>query len=136
MPRSKFKDELAGLLGGRAAEELIFEDVTTGASSDLERATRLARKMVTEYGMSDKLGPLTFGHKEELVFLGKEIGEQRNYSEEVARSIDEEVRRLITDAHETALRILRENKDKLVNLASKLIEVETLEGKELQALVA
>jgi cell division protease FtsH len=136
MPRSKFKDELAGLLGGRAAEELIFEDVTTGASSDLERATRLARKMVTEYGMSDKLGPLTFGHKQELVFLGREIGEQRNYSEEVARSIDEEVRRLITDAHETALRILRENKDKLVNLASKLIEVETLEGKELQALVA
>ena len=136
MPRSKFTDELAGLLGGRAAEELIFEDVTTGASSDLERATRLARKMVTEYGMSDKLGPLTFGHKQELVFLGREIGEQRNYSEEVARSIDEEVRRLITEAHETALRILRENKDKLVNLASKLIEVETLEGKELQALVA
>jgi cell division protease FtsH len=136
MQRSKFKDELAGLLGGRAAEELIFEDVTTGASSDLERATRLARKMVTEYGMSDKLGPLTFGHKEELVFLGKEIGEQRNYSEEVARSIDEEVRRLITEAHETALRVLREHKDKLVNLASKLIEVETLEGKDLEALFA
>ena len=136
MQRSRFTDELAGLLGGRAAEELIFEDITTGASSDLERATRLARKMVTEYGMSDKLGPLTFGHKEELVFLGKEIGEQRNYSEEVARSIDEEVRRLITEAHETALRVLRENKDKLVNLASKLIEVETLEGKELEALFA
>jgi cell division protease FtsH len=134
--RSKFKDELAGLLGGRAAEEIVFEDVTTGASSDLERATKLARKMVTEYGMSDKLGPLTFGHKEELVFLGREIGEQRNYSEEVARLIDEEVRRLISDAHETAQRILRENKDKLVNLASKLIEVETLEGKELEALFA
>jgi cell division protease FtsH len=136
MQRSKFTDELAGLLGGRAAEELVFDDVTTGASSDLERATRLARKMVTEYGMSDKLGPLTFGHKEELVFLGKEIGEQRNYSEEVARSIDEEVRRLITEAHETALRILRENKDKLINLASKLIEVETLEGKDLEAMFA
>jgi cell division protease FtsH len=79
---------------------------------------------------------LTFGHKEELVFLGREIGEQRNYSEEVARLIDEEVRRLISDAHETAQRILRENKDKLVNLASKLIEVETLEGKELEALFA
>ncbi len=132
--RSKFKDELAGLLGGRAAEAIIFEDVTTGASSDLERATRLARKMVTEYGMSDKLGPLTFGHKEELVFLGREIGEQRNYSEDVARAIDEEVRRLITDAYETAQRILREKKETLVGLASKLIEVETLEGAELQAM--
>jgi cell division protease FtsH len=136
MQRSKFEDELAGLLGGRAAEELVFEDVTTGASNDLERATRLARKMVTEYGMSEKLGPLTFGHKEELVFLGKEIGEQRNYSEEVARAIDEEVRRLITEAHEKALRILRENKDKLVGLAGRLIEVETIEGPDLEAMFA
>lgn len=134
--RSKFEDELAGLLGGRAAEELIFSDITTGASNDLERATRLARKMVTEYGMSDKLGPLTFGHKEELVFLGREIGEQRNYSEEVAQAIDEEVRRLITQAHETALRILRENKDKLISVARQLIETETLEGPELEALLA
>jgi cell division protease FtsH len=132
--RSKFQDELAGMLGGRAAEELIFEDVTTGASSDLERATRLARKMVTEYGMSDKLGPLTFGQKEELVFLGREIGEQRNYSEEVARAIDEEVRNIINQAHETALRILREKKDRLVALARKLIEVETLEGADLEAM--
>ena len=132
--RSTFKDELAGLLGGRAAEELVFEDVTTGASNDLERATRLARKMVTEYGMSDKLGPLTFGQKEELVFLGKEIGEQRNYSEDVARAIDDEVRRLITDAHETALRILRDKKDNLVNLARKLVELETIEGPELEAM--
>jgi cell division protease FtsH len=136
MQRSRFEDELAGLLGGRAAEELVFEDVTTGASNDLERATRLARKMVTEYGMSEKLGPLTFGHKEELVFLGKEIGEQRNYSEEVARAIDEEVRRLITEAHEKALRILRENKDKLVGLAGRLIEVETIEGPDLEAMFA
>jgi len=134
--RSKFEDELAGLLAGRAAEELVFEDVTTGASSDLERATQLARKMVTEYGMSEKLGPLTFGHKQELVFLGREIGEQRNYSEEVARDIDEEVRRLITEAHATALRILGENKDKLVDLAKKLIEVESLEGPELEAMFA
>jgi cell division protease FtsH len=134
--RSKFEDELAGLLGGRAAEELIFDDITTGASNDLERATRLARKMVTEYGMSDKLGPLTFGRKEELVFLGREIGEQRNYSEEVAQTIDEEVRRLIAQAHETALRILRENKDKLINVARQLIETETLEAPELDALLA
>jgi cell division protease FtsH len=136
MQRSKFEDELAGLLGGRAAEELVFDDVTTGASNDLERATRLARKMVTEYGMSEKLGPLTFGRKQELVFLGREIGEQRNYSEDVARAIDEEVRRLISQAHETALRILRENKDKLVNVAKKLIEVETLEGPDLEAMFA
>jgi cell division protease FtsH len=134
--RSKFQDELAGLLGGRAAEELIFKDVTTGASSDLERATKLARKMVTEYGMSEKLGPLTFGQKEELVFLGREIGEQRNYSEEVARAIDEEVRNFIDQAHQTALRILQENKDKLVSLAKKLIEVETLEGADLEAMFA
>jgi cell division protease FtsH len=136
MQRSKFQDELAGLLGGRAAEELIFKDITTGASNDLERATRLARKMVTEYGMSDRLGPLTFGHKEELVFLGREIGEQRNYSEEVAQAIDEEVRRLITQAHEKALSILRENKDKLVTLAKKLIELETLDGADLEAVLA
>ena len=136
MQRSKFEDELAGLLGGRAAEELVFSDVTTGASNDLERATRLARKMVTEYGMSEKLGPLTFGRKEELVFLGREIGEQRNYSEEVAQAIDEEVRRLINQAHETALHILRENKDKLVALAKRLIEVETLDGGDLEAIMA
>lgn len=136
MQRSRFEDELAGLLGGRAAEELIFDDITTGASNDLERATKLARKMVTEYGMSDKLGPLTFGRKEELVFLGREIGEQRNYSEEVAKVIDEEVRRFINQAHETALRVLSENKDKLVKLAQRLIEVETLEGSELEAMFA
>ncbi len=136
MQRSRFRDELAGLLAGRAAEELVFEDVTTGASNDLDRATRLARKMVTEYGMSDKLGPLTFGQKEELVFLGREIGEQRNYSEEVAQAIDEEVRRLVTEAHDTALRILRDKKDQLVGLAKKLIEVETQEGPELEAMFA
>jgi len=136
MQRSRFEDQLAGMLGGRAAEELIFNDVTTGASNDLERATGLARKMVTEYGMSDRLGPLTFGRKQELVFLGREIGEQRNYSEDVAQAIDEEVRRFITEAHETALRILRENKDRLVKVARQLVETETLEARELEALLA
>lgn len=136
MPRSKFEDELAGLLGGRVAEELIFNDVTTGAANDLERATKLARKMVTEYGMSERLGPLTFGRKEELVFLGREIGEQRNYSEEVARAIDEEIRRLISEAHEKAKSILTQHKDTLSRLAKKLIEVETLEGEELQAVLS
>ncbi len=136
MARTKFEDELAGLLGGRAAEELIFNDITTGAANDLERATKLARKMVTEYGMSEKLGPLTFGRKEELVFLGREIGEQRNYSEEVAQAIDEEIRRLISEAHEKAKSILTQHKDTLVGLAMKLIEVETLEGEELQAVLS
>jgi len=134
--RSKFQDELAGLLGGRAAEELIFNDVTTGAANDLEQATKLARKMVTEYGMSERLGPLTFGRKEELVFLGREIGEQRNYSEEVAKSIDEEIRRFISEAHEKAKSILTQHKDTLIRLAKKLIEVETLEGEELEAVLS
>lgn len=133
MARSKFEDELAGLLGGRAAEELVFNDVTTGAANDLERATKLARKMVTEYGMSERLGPLTFGRKEELVFLGREIGEQRNYSEEVARAIDEEIRRFISEAHEKAKSILTQHKDTLLRLAKKLMEVETLEGEGLEA---
>ncbi len=136
MARSKFEDELAGLLGGRAAEELIFNDITTGAANDLERATKLARKMVTEYGMSEKLGPLTFGRKEELVFLGREIGEQRNYSEDVAQAIDEEIRRLIHEAYEKAKGILTQHKDALIQLAKKLIEVETLEGEELEAVLS
>ena len=109
--RSKFTSDLAGLLGGRAAEELFIGDITTGAGNDLERATKLARKMVTEYGMSEKLGPLTFGHREELVFLGREISEQRNYSEQVAESIDEEVRRLVETAHQTARSILTEHRE-------------------------
>ncbi|TEU15244.1 MAG: ATP-dependent metallopeptidase FtsH/Yme1/Tma family protein [Anaerolineales bacterium] len=134
--RVKFKDELAGLLGGRTAEELIFEDVTTGAANDLERATRIARKMVTEYGMSEKLGPMTFGHKEELVFLGREIGEQRNYSEAVAQEIDNEVRSLIEEAHSRAKEVLTTYKDKLEAIAGRLVEVETIEAPELEALFA
>ena len=133
-PRAKFVDELSGLLAGRAAEELTFGDVTTGAGSDLEQATMLARKMVCEYGMSEKLGPLTYGHKEELVFLGREIGEQRNYSEEIAYQIDQEVRSIITQAYDRAMEILKAHKDKLVEIAERLIEEETLEGEELEAM--
>jgi len=132
--RTKFKDELAGLLGGRTAEELIFGDVTTGAANDLERATRIARKMVTEYGMSEKLGPMTFGQKEELVFLGREIGEQRDYSEAVAQEIDSEVRSLIEEAHNRAKEVLTKYRDKLEAIARRLIEVETIEAPELEAL--
>ena len=134
--RAKFKDQLAGLLGGRAAEELIFNDVTTGAASDLVQATRLARKMVCEYGMSEDLGPMTFGQKQELVFLGREIAEQRDYGEAVAQEIDREVRRFIEEAHSRAKEILTTYRDKLVALAQRLIEDETLEGPELEAMLA
>ena len=132
--RAKFKDELAGLLGGRAAEEIVFGDVTTGAANDLERATKLARAMVTQYGMSEKLGPMTFGQKEELIFLGKEIAEQRDYSEAVAQEIDQEVRRLIDEAYSRAKEILTKYRDKLDLVARRLIEVETLEREEFEAL--
>ena len=132
--RSKFTSDLAGLLGGRAAEELHIGDVTTGAGNDLKRATLLARKMVTEYGMSEKLGPITFGHREELVFLGREISEQRNYSEQVAQSIDEEVRRFVETAHGTATRILTEHRDKLEAVAYHLIREETLDASAFNSL--
>ncbi len=130
--RSYMKDMLAYALGGRAAEEVIFNEVTDGAKSDIERATKLARAMVTDYGMSDKLGPRTFGHKEEMVFLGREISEQRDYSEEVARMIDEEVMHIINEAHKTARDILSKNRKKLEQLAKELINKETLEGKDLE----
>ncbi len=133
--RRKFMAELAGLLGGRTAEELVFDDITTGASNDLERVTRLARRMVTEYGMSDKLGPLTFGEKQELIFLGREIGEQRNYSESVAVAIDAEVKRIVDEAHATARRILEEKREALDAIANRVMEVETLESEEFYALL-
>ncbi|MGQ9489572.1 MAG: ATP-dependent zinc metalloprotease FtsH, partial [Anaerolineae bacterium] len=134
--RNKFRDELAGLLGGRVAEEEVFGDITTGASNDLERVTALARRMVTQYGMSDVLGPQTFGEKEELVFLGREIGEQRNYSEEVAEAIDKEVRRLVDEAYERARNIVRTYRDKLDEIARRLMENETIEAAEFQAMFA
>jgi len=134
LTRSQLKDMLSTMLAGHTAEELVFNEMTTGSQNDIEQATKLARKMVTDYGMSDKLGPRTFGHKEELVFLGREISEQRDYSENVAQKIDEEVHNLIQQAYETAKRILTENKPKLAQIAERLIAQETLEGEELEAL--
>ena len=134
--RTKFEDDLAMILGGRAAEELIFDEITTGAQDDLERATKMARAMVTQYGMSETLGPLTFGEKDELVFLGREIGEQRNYSEEVASEIDREVRRIINQAYERAKEVLVTHRDKLVAVAQRLIEAETLDRADFQILLA
>ena len=132
----KFEDDLAAMLAGRAAEELVFDDVTTGATNDLSQATKLARRMVTEFGMSEKLGPMVFGKKEELVFLGREIGEQRNYSESVARDIDREVRRIVESAYNRAKDLLKAQSEIHHRVARRLIEVETLEGDELAALLA
>jgi cell division protease FtsH len=130
--KSQFEDMIAAALGGHVAEVLIFGEMSTGPQNDIERATNLARKMVCEYGMSEKLGPLALGHKEELVFLGREIGEQKNYSEKVAEAIDEEIRRLIEQGYATAEAILREHTDKLHAIAQELIQNESLEGEALE----
>lgn len=130
--KSKFKDDLAMMLGGRAAEEIIFKEYTTGAENDLRQATTLARKMITEYGMSEKLGPRTFGEKEELVFLGRELGEHKNYSEDIASKIDQEVHDLVTEADKRAREVILKNKAKLVEITKKLIKDETIEGEDFE----
>jgi cell division protease FtsH len=130
--KKKFEADLAGLLGGRAAEEIVFNDVTTGASNDLERATKMARSMVTRWGMSQKLGPMVYGQKEELVFLGREISEQRDYSDAVAQEIDGEVRKLIGEAYNRARALLTEYRDKLDAIARRLMEVETIDSTEFE----
>jgi len=129
--KSQFEDRLAVSLGGRVAEEITFGEITTGAQNDLEQATKLARKMVTEYGMSEKLGPRTFGQRQELVFLGREISEQKDYSDKVAEEIDEEVHNIIQRAYKTTKKILTANKEKLKLLAEELIAHETLDEPEL-----
>ncbi len=126
---------LTHLLGGRAAESLIFNQLTTGAGNDIERATEIARKMVCEWGMSEKLGPLTFGKKEEEIFLGREIAKHRDYSEKTAIEIDNEVRRIVMEAAHRAETILQENSDKLVRLAEALLEREILDGEEIDAIL-
>ena len=132
--KRQFEDMLAYFMGGQIAEELVFNEISTGASNDIERATGLARRMVTEYGMSKTLGPLAFGRKDELVFLGREINEQRNYSDEVAFQIDQEIRQLIDEAYATAKRVLTAEKDKLEAIAMLLMERETIEADELEDL--
>ena len=134
--RSELVDELAMLLGGRTAEELIFADPTTGAQNDIDRATTIARQMVTEFGMSDELGPMRFGHPQGEVFLGRDFTSTPDYSEEVAASIDREVRRLIEAAHAVALEVLTQNRETLDRLAAELIEHETLDTERVQAIFA
>ncbi len=131
--RSQFRQQMAFALGGYAAEVLVFGEMTTGASNDIEMATGLARRMVMEYGMSEKLGPRAFGRKEELIFLGRDIQEQRNYSEAVAQDIDGEVEGLIQQAHDKASSLLTANKSKLVEIADTLMEVETFDEKSFSA---
>ena len=135
-PRNYLVNNLAVLLGGRAAEELVLDTVTTGAGNDIERATELARKMVCEWGMSEAMGPLSFGKKDEQIFLGREIATHRDYSEQTARAIDDEVRRLVEEAHAAARLLLQENKETLERLAKALLEEETLDAEAVDAIVA
>jgi cell division protease FtsH len=135
--KAEMEDDLAMMLGGRVAEEIIFKDVTTGASNDLEKATKTAKDMITRFGMSEKLGLQTYGKRDELVFLGKELAEhEKNYSEEVAALIDREVSRFIEEAHLKAKKLLVANKSKLDELATELLKKETVEGKEFEELMA
>ena len=130
--RKKLIAQLAGLLGGRAAEALIFDDITSGASTDLEQATKIARNMVTRWGMSSELGQMTYGQKEELIFLGREISEQRDYSEAVAQQIDKEVRKLLDEAFAQAQKLLKKYRTELDSVANRLLEVETLTREEFE----
>ena len=130
--RKKLIAQLAGLLGGRAAEALIFDDITSGASTDLEQATKIARNMVTRWGMSGELGQMTYGQKEELIFLGREISEQRDYSEAVAQQIDKEVRKLLDEAFAQAQKLLKKYRTELDSVANRLLEVETLTREEFE----
>jgi cell division protease FtsH len=132
MAKNKLLADMVGLLGGRAAEELVFNDITSGASNDLERVTRMARAMVTRLGMSETLGPMVYGQKDELIFLGREISEQRDYSETVAEQIDKEVRSIVNEAYEKAKGILVDYRDMLEAVAIKLLEVETISREEFE----
>ncbi|GAP20514.1 ATP-dependent zinc metalloprotease FtsH [Leptolinea tardivitalis] len=131
-PKKKLQAEIIGLLGGRAAEDIVFDDITSGASNDIERVTQLARSMITRLGMSEKLGPMVYGQKEELIFLGREISEQRDYSEQVAEQIDGEVRKLVNESYAKAKDILKEHRDKLDAVANRLLEVETISREEFE----
>ena len=133
--REQFEDEIAGLMGGRAAEELIFGQFTTGASSDIQAATARARMMVTQFGMSETLGPRSFGGGTGSLFLGRDLYEQRDYSEQAAEDIDQEIKRIIQTGYQRAKSTLVQHRDKLEALAKLLIEVETLERVQFEALM-
>jgi cell division protease FtsH len=131
--KTSMKEQIVHLLGGRVAEKITLDDISTGASNDIERATDIARAMVTKYGFSDRLGPVNYSSPDE-VFLGKDFSTRKNYSEEVASEIDEEIRIIIEDAYSTAESILTENLDKLHTIANTLLEIETLDGEQFEKL--
>jgi cell division protease FtsH len=133
---AELNDALAMTLGGRAAEEIVFAEITTGAANDLEKATDTAKQMIMRYGMSELLGPRTLGHNQAMPFLGRDFSQEPDYSEEVARAIDAEIRRIIADAHERATTVLGEHREQLDSVAAILIERETIERTEFEALLA
>ncbi len=135
MSKSQMLDEITVLLGGRVAEQVVFNEVTTGAQNDLERCTSIARRMVCDFGMSEELGPLTLGHKSGPVFLGRDINEDRNYSEEVAAKIDVEIRRIVDSSYDHATRLLTEYRDAMDRIVTVLLEKETLSGEELDRII-
>ncbi|HAQ41860.1 MAG TPA: cell division protein FtsH, partial [Clostridiales bacterium] len=132
--KTDMEESIVRLLGGRVAEKLVLNDISTGASNDIERATKIARAMVTTYGMSDELGPMTYGTNDEEVFLGRDFNKIRNYSEEVAAKIDKEMRRIIDSAYHKTETLLSDNMEKLERVAQALLEKETISGKEFQML--
>jgi len=134
--KDELMDQIAGIMGGRVAEEIVFGDVTSGAENDIQKATQIARRMVTQWGMSEKLGTVQMGHREELVFLGRDLGEQRNYSEEVAAIIDEEIRSIVNHGYQTATAILTKQRSKMDAVVEQLKVVETLDGRELDVILA
>ena len=134
--RDELMDQIAGIMGGRVAEEIVFGDITSGAENDIQKATQMARRMVTQWGMSDKLGNVAMGHREELVFLGRDLGEQRNYSEEVAAIIDEEIRSIVDHGYQTAKGILTQQRRQMDAVVEQLKVVETLDAKELDEILA
>lgn len=134
MTKLRMEQEIISLLGGRAAEFIVLKDVTTGASNDIQRATAMARSMVTQYGMSDILGPIQFGDDSNEVFIGRDWGHARNYSEDVATTIDKEVRRIVDTAYSEAIRLLKENMEVLHACAKLLVEKEKITGAEFREL--
>ncbi|HEX2645668.1 MAG TPA: ATP-dependent zinc metalloprotease FtsH [Candidatus Dormibacteraeota bacterium] len=134
--KDELMDQIAGIMGGRVAEEIVFNDITSGAENDIQKATQIARRMVTQWGMSEKLGAVQMGHREELVFLGRDLGEQRNYSEEVAAIIDEEIRNIVDHGYQTAKSILTQQRSKMDAVVERLKVVETIDGAELDEILA
>ena len=132
MTRSHFADAVTAALGGHAAETVVFGEMSTGAGDDIERATAIVRKMVKECGMSDRLGPVAFGRKHQMIFLGRDIGEQKDYSEHIGEMIDDEIRRIIDDGYTRATSILHQHRDLLDRLARELIGKETLDASALE----